>query len=91
MNAASIWDMAPGSRWSKRRARSAFRAPIWIISSSSHRETRRLTRRSGKYSTLSAVVLKWSRARKHYERQGLLVEESALQARQFFLKEAAVI
>jgi len=38
-----------------------------------------LTRRSAKYSTLSAVVLKWSRARKRYERQGLLVEESALQ------------
>ena len=26
-----------------------------------------LTRRAGKYSTLSAVVLKWSRARKRYE------------------------
>ena len=38
-----------------------------------------LTRRSAKYSTLSAVVLKWSRARKHYERRGLLVEEAALQ------------
>ena len=38
-----------------------------------------LTRRSTKYSVLSAVVLQWSRARKHYERQGLLVEESALQ------------
>lgn len=38
-----------------------------------------LTRRSAKYSTLSAVVLKWSRARKRYERQGLLVEEAALQ------------
>ena len=38
-----------------------------------------LTRRSAKYSVLSAVVLQWSRARKHYERQGLLVEESALQ------------
>ena len=38
-----------------------------------------LTRRSGKYSTLSAVVLKWSHARKRYERQGLLVEEEALQ------------
>ena len=37
-----------------------------------------LTRRSKKYSTLSAVVLKWSKARKHYERQGLLVEETAL-------------
>lgn len=38
-----------------------------------------LTRRAGKYSTLKAVVLKWSRARKRYERQGLLVEEAALQ------------
>ncbi len=38
-----------------------------------------LTRRAGKYSTLSAVVLKWSRTRKRYERQGLLLEESALQ------------
>ena len=38
-----------------------------------------LTRRAGKHSTLSAVVLKWSRTRKRYERQGLLVEESALQ------------
>jgi hypothetical protein len=38
-----------------------------------------LTRRARKYSTLAAVVLKWSRARKRYERQGLLVEEAALQ------------
>jgi hypothetical protein len=38
-----------------------------------------LTRRSRKYSTLSAVVLKWSRARKRYERQGLLVETRALE------------
>jgi len=37
-----------------------------------------LTRRARKHSTLSAVVLKWSRARKRYERQGLLVEEPAL-------------
>ena len=37
-----------------------------------------LTRRSKKYSTLSAVVLKFSRARGRYERQGLLVEEDAL-------------
>jgi len=37
-----------------------------------------LTRRCQKYSTLSAVVLKWSSARKRYERQGLLVEEDAL-------------
>jgi hypothetical protein len=38
-----------------------------------------LTRRSAKYSTLSAVILQWSRTRKQYERQGLLVEETALQ------------
>ena len=38
-----------------------------------------LTRRSTKYSTLTAVVLKWSRARKRYERQGILIEETALQ------------
>ena len=37
-----------------------------------------LTRRSRKHSTLSAVVLKFSRARRRYERQGLLVEEQAL-------------
>jgi hypothetical protein len=37
-----------------------------------------LTRRSRKHSTLSAVVLKWSKARKRYERQGLLVEDVAL-------------
>lgn len=38
-----------------------------------------LTRRARKHSLLSAVVLKFSRARKRYERQGLLVEEVALQ------------
>jgi hypothetical protein len=38
-----------------------------------------LTRRARKNSRLSTVVLKWSRARKRYERQGLLVEEKALQ------------
>ena len=38
-----------------------------------------LTRRGRKHSTLSAVVLKWSRTRKRYERQGLLVEEQALE------------
>ncbi len=37
-----------------------------------------LTRRAQKHSRLSAVVLEWSRARKRYERQGLLVEEAAL-------------
>ena len=38
-----------------------------------------LTRRAGKYSKLTAVVLRWSRARKRYERQGLLVETLALE------------
>jgi hypothetical protein len=38
-----------------------------------------LTRRSRKHSRLSAIVLKWSRARKRYERQGLLVENEALE------------
>jgi hypothetical protein len=38
-----------------------------------------LTRRARKHSALSAVVLKFSRARRRYERQGLLVEDKALQ------------
>ena len=37
-----------------------------------------LTRRAKKHSRLHAVVLQWSRTRKQYERQGLLVEEAAL-------------
>ncbi len=38
-----------------------------------------LIRRARKHSTLSAVVLKWSRARKRYERQSLLIEEQAIE------------
>jgi hypothetical protein len=38
-----------------------------------------LTRRARKHSRLSAVVLKWSRSRKQYERQGVLVEAQALE------------
>ena len=38
-----------------------------------------LTRRSRKYSALSAVVLRFSKARKRYERQGLQVELPALE------------
>ncbi len=50
-----------------------------------------LTRRARKHSTLSAVVLKWSRARKRYERQGLLVEEQAIeQAEQECLADSEV-
>jgi hypothetical protein len=37
-----------------------------------------LTRRAKKASTLSAVVVRWNKSRKRYERQGLLVSEQAL-------------
>ena len=37
-----------------------------------------LTRRARRYSALHAVVVQFSRARKRYERQGVLVEEHAL-------------
>jgi len=37
-----------------------------------------LSRRARKHSKLSAVVLKWSRRRSRYERQGLLVEKDAV-------------
>lgn len=39
-----------------------------------------LTRRAKKASTLSAVVVRFARARKRYERQGILVEREALEA-----------
>lgn len=38
-----------------------------------------LTRRAKEHSTLSAVVLKFSKARKRNERQGILVESNALE------------
>src|SRR3954453_20176340 len=38
-----------------------------------------LTRRARAHSALVVVVLKWSRRRKRYEGQGLLVQEPALQ------------
>jgi hypothetical protein len=48
-----------------------------------------LTRRARKYSKLSPVVLRFSRARKRYERQGVLVEEEALtRAEEECLKDA---
>jgi hypothetical protein len=37
-----------------------------------------LTRRARQASRLSAVVVRWSRSRKRYERQGILAEESGL-------------
>ncbi|MBS3776329.1 MAG: DUF2293 domain-containing protein [Bacteroidales bacterium] len=38
-----------------------------------------LTRRAKKHSGMYAVVLQWARARKRYERQGILVEKEALE------------
>jgi hypothetical protein len=38
-----------------------------------------LSRRARTHSTLAAVVVRFSRSRKRYERQGILVEEAALQ------------
>jgi hypothetical protein len=38
-----------------------------------------LTRRATKYSQRSAVVVRFSRSRKRYERQGILVEDAALE------------
>jgi hypothetical protein len=50
-----------------------------------------MTRRAKKASRLSAVVVRWSKARKRYERQGLLVEEAALeQAEQECLADADI-
>ncbi len=50
-----------------------------------------LTRRSIKYSNIHAKVLKWSRARNRYERQGILVEPKAIeQAMQDCLADAHV-
>lgn len=38
-----------------------------------------LTRRASKYSRLRAVVVKWSKARRRYERQGILAEPAAIE------------
>jgi hypothetical protein len=37
-----------------------------------------VTRRASRYSAVRFVVLRWSRSRKHYERQGILVQEAAV-------------
>jgi hypothetical protein len=48
-----------------------------------------LTRRAKKASRLSAVVVRWSRARKRYERQGILAEPQAIErAEQACLSDA---
>ena len=38
-----------------------------------------VTRRATKYSPITAVVVKWARARKRYERQGILAAPEAIQ------------
>jgi hypothetical protein len=49
-----------------------------------------LTRRARRTSRLSAVVVQWSRARKRYERQGILAEPAAIsQAEQECLVDSA--
>jgi len=37
-----------------------------------------LTRRASKYSPIRAVIVEWSRARKRYERQGIIVTPEAI-------------
>ncbi len=50
-----------------------------------------LTRRAKKASRLSAVVVRWSRSRKRYERQGILAEPTAIErAEQECLSDAEV-
>ncbi|EUA22441.1 hypothetical protein I552_6932 [Mycobacterium xenopi 3993] len=50
-----------------------------------------LTRRAKKASRLSAVVVRWSRSRKRYERQGILAEPDAIErAEQDCLSDAEV-
>ncbi|MGV9798880.1 DUF2293 domain-containing protein [Mycobacterium sp. NPDC003449] len=50
-----------------------------------------LTRRAKKASTLSAVVVRWNRSRKRYERQGILAEPEAIgRAEQECLSDAEV-
>lgn len=50
-----------------------------------------LTRRARRTSRLSAVVVRWSRARKRYERQGILAEPDAIaQAEQACLADSEV-
>jgi len=44
-----------------------------------HRGDTALTQRARKHSMLSAVVLRFSRVRKQYEREGVLVEDAALE------------
>jgi hypothetical protein len=49
-----------------------------------------LTRRATKLSRLSAVVVRWSRSRKRYERQGILAEPEAIEQAEAELTEGEV-
>ena len=50
-----------------------------------------LTRRTTKYSKIHPVVVRWSRTRKRYERQGILAEPEAIErAEQECLADAEV-
>lgn len=49
-----------------------------------------LSRRARQYSPISAVVVRWSRTRKQYEREGLLVEPTALEKARSELTQAGV-
>ncbi|UCE07958.1 MAG: DUF2293 domain-containing protein [bacterium] len=50
-----------------------------------------LTRRTSKYSKIHPIVVRWSRARKRYERQGILAEPEAIErAEQECLADAEI-
>ncbi len=59
---------------------STWPAPTWTTWSFSPRATPRWTRHSRAASGLSAAVVRFSRARRRCERQGILVEEAALRS-----------
>lgn len=77
MSAASTLADTHGSRSRVKDGPRVLAAPIWTIWCSFPRAAA-LTRRTRKHSRLSAVVLIWGRARERHERQGLLVENEAL-------------
>ena len=69
----------PGDIYWKLSSRSVWRAPVSATSKLLAAGNVALTRRATKHSARNAVVVRFSRARKRYERQGVLVETSALE------------
>jgi hypothetical protein len=59
------------------RGRSPIRRSFVLLAATSTPSTA-LTRRAKKASRLSAIVVRWSRSRKRYERQGILAESDAI-------------